>query len=328
MDFKNMNNKELVLSFEKSVASERKMTAEIIRYIAEIDRRRLFIEKGFTSLFDYLTREIGYSPGSAMRRIDAARLLQEMPEVIVKFENGDITLSQATQVQKASRDQKRIKNTHLTPHDNRELFTQIEKLSQKETEQIIAHRLNIPVPKYEKELLHKDNSVTLTLTLTQEQMVILEKAQDMIAHTGANANWADTLTYLAKKELARRTHIRSPKNPKRAPKSTAVAEVNDGIASETSETIRSKRDPTPQALRRRYISQTIRKKLLHPNAVCAYKDQNGKSCDNRRFLQLDHIQSWSRGGNNTVDNLQVLCGVHNRLKYRSEMAINLKGLKT
>jgi hypothetical protein len=153
----------------------------------------------------------------------------------------------------------------------------------------------------EKEILHNNNSVTLTLTFTPEQMAILEKAQNIIAHTGASQTWADTITYLAQKEVARRTNVGQPKNRKTV--TTAVV---------ASTTVAAVKNALPRS---RYIPQKIRKTLLHPNAVCSHKDHTGIPCTNQRFLQIDHIQSWSRGGPNTADNLQVLCGVHNRLKY-------------
>ncbi|MBY0384796.1 HNH endonuclease, partial [bacterium] len=49
------------------------------------------------------------------------------------------------------------------------------------------------------------------------------------------------------------------------------------------------------------------------------KDQNGHRCTSQKFLQIDHIHNWSQGGTHDLENLQVLCGVHNRLKYEREI---------
>jgi exonuclease VII small subunit len=304
-----------VTNFENLVFSERKITAHVIKHIAEIDRRRLFLEKGFTSVFDYLVKDIGYSPSAAMRRIDAARLMQELPEVVEKLETGSLTLSQATQVQKAARDFKKIKHANLNTETKRELFLQIENTSQKATEKIIAQTLDLPVPTHEKETLHRDHSVTLTLTFTAEQMEILEKAQDMIAHSGVSNDWAETVTYLAKKEVVRRTVTRTIKQDSTDTQITDTAAVVK-VCTETPEMIQSKSIKNSKISNKRYIPQSIRKKLLHANAICSYKDHHGKYCKSQRFLQIDHIKNYCRGGGNTLDNLQVLCGVHNRLKYQ------------
>ncbi|MBY0314691.1 MAG: HNH endonuclease [Bdellovibrionales bacterium] len=301
MNLKILAKEELMSQFKLHVANERKITAEVIKYIAEIDRRRLYLENSCTSLFDFLVKQMGYSPGAAMRRIDAARLIHELPEVLEKIETGALTLSQATQVQKASRELKKVKKSDLTTQDKRQLFKDIENTNQRESDRIIAATLDLPIPKVEKEILHKNNSVTLTITFTPEQMELLEKTQNMIAHTRASTTWADTIFYLAKKELDRRTRVRTPA-PRQSAKtenpSTAVAAVKSALP------------------RNRYIPQKIRKTLLHPNALCSHTDEDGRPCNSQRFLQIDHINNWSRGGSNTPDNLQVLCGVHNRLKYQ------------
>ena len=72
--------------------------------------------------------------------------------------------------------------------------------------------------------------------------------------------------------------------------------------------------------RKRAIPLSERKRLLHPMATCEHRDSEGRQCKNNRFLQIDHIRSWSRGGTHHPENLQVLCGVHNRLKYKKEGA--------
>ncbi len=133
-NFRNLPKNHLVACFENLVRNERKITGQVLECIAEIDRRKIYIEKGHTSLFDFLVKDFGYSPGAAMRRIDGARLLRELPEVAEKFENGSLTLSQATQVQRASRDLKKTKNEFISSEQKRNLIIQIENSSQKETE--------------------------------------------------------------------------------------------------------------------------------------------------------------------------------------------------
>jgi hypothetical protein len=57
------------------VASERKITAEIIVHIQEIDQKKIYLQMGFPNLYSFLTEHIGYTAASAQRRIEAARLL-------------------------------------------------------------------------------------------------------------------------------------------------------------------------------------------------------------------------------------------------------------
>lgn len=233
-----------------------------------------------------------------MRRIDAARLLCDIPQVTEKIKQGTITISQTTQIQRALRDYKKIKKEPLSKSEKHALFTKIENTNQKETEKIIATTLGLPITTIQKQQLHRDSSVTLTLTFTAEQFELLEKAQNMISHAVPNRQWADTLTYLAQKEVTRRSTHKSSKN------STPVASVE-----------KTTMNTKIESRRTRYIPASIRKTMLDANATCMFKNKDGGTCKNKRFLQIDHIQSWSSGGSNTLDNLQVLCGTHNRFKY-------------
>jgi hypothetical protein len=82
---------------------EKNLLQEILWTIKEIDSRRMYLDFGYASLFLYLTQGVGYSEGSAQRRIDGARLLKELPEISSMIQSGEIKLSQVAMVQKASR---------------------------------------------------------------------------------------------------------------------------------------------------------------------------------------------------------------------------------
>ena len=287
MNYHNLSNASLISNFTSLVHQERKITTQVLECIAEIDRRKLYVEKGFSSLFDFLVRDHGYSPGAAMRRVDGARLLCELPEVAEKFESGALTLSQANQIQRAAREMKKS-DTPLSIEDKQELIVQVEHASKKETEKIIAAALHLPLQAVQKETFHHDDSVTLTMTFSKEQIEKLEQLRDKIAHCVPDSSWVEMFSYLAQKELSRRT------------KTKAI--VEKGLTSKISNS-------------RRTISSSIRKTLLHANAKCEYTDSHGKHCQSTRYLQIDHIKSVSRDGGNELENLQVLCGVHNRYKY-------------
>ncbi len=352
MNLKSLSNTNLVSCFKNFVLNERKITRHVLECIAEIDHRKLYLEMNHTSLFDYLVKDFGYSPGAAMRRIDGARLLMELPDMAEKFERGSLTLSQATQVQRASRELKKTKNEFISTNQKRDLILQIENSSQKQTEQTLAVALDLPIVPTQKEVLHRDQSVTLTLTFTLEQMQLIEQAKNMISHGVPNNNWADVFTYLAKREVARRTTIRASVVSHAKRKSTPVAahqseepavvagfgstldpvtavaalkipnETKDmsGIRVNESRDYSTKKTDmnSLRAPARRALPTETRKKLLHSGAVCEHRYSNGTQCSNRKFLQIDHIHSLSRGGTHDLRNLQVLCGLHNRRKYQQE----------
>ncbi len=54
---------------------ERDCTVAIIDHLAEMDRRKLYRDRGHSSLFNYVTNELHYSTAAAYRRIKAARFV-------------------------------------------------------------------------------------------------------------------------------------------------------------------------------------------------------------------------------------------------------------
>src|SRR5687767_5917316 len=107
MNLKTSSSREIDSSLNNFIQKESEILHHIIEHLAEIDRRKAYLEFGFPSLFEYLTRGKKYSAASAQRRIDAARLAKEVPAVIEKIKEGSINLHQLSEVQRADREFKK-----------------------------------------------------------------------------------------------------------------------------------------------------------------------------------------------------------------------------
>ena len=86
---------------------EQQLNVTVIDHLREIEARRLYLRRGFSSLFDYAVRELGYTDSAASRRINAMRLCKEFEEVREGLQDGSITLTTAAQLQNAFDRQKR-----------------------------------------------------------------------------------------------------------------------------------------------------------------------------------------------------------------------------
>ena len=104
------------------VQKERKITVEMIEHLCEIDQRKLYLKRGFSSLFDYATKELGYNEGSAYRRINAMKLCREFPETISKIQNGSLNLTTASKLQaffeKQRKNQSKLRRSDSSPRRN------------------------------------------------------------------------------------------------------------------------------------------------------------------------------------------------------------------
>ena len=96
---KQLSNKELLSQTKSLVQKERNLHIRILHHLREINSRKLYFEMGFSSLFDYTVRELGYSEGAAYRRIKAMKLCQDLPETENQLQSGKLSLSAASQLQ-------------------------------------------------------------------------------------------------------------------------------------------------------------------------------------------------------------------------------------
>jgi len=68
-----LSDRELRDALVDATANERGATARVISLLAEYDRRRLYLEDGYSSLFAYCTDALHLSESAAYSRIQAAR---------------------------------------------------------------------------------------------------------------------------------------------------------------------------------------------------------------------------------------------------------------
>ena len=80
---------------------EHQIEVVVIDHLREIDKRRLYLRRGFSSLFDYAVRELGYSDAAAWRRLKAMRLCADFDGVRERLQDGSMTLNAAAQLQNA-----------------------------------------------------------------------------------------------------------------------------------------------------------------------------------------------------------------------------------
>ena len=101
MNLKHLTDKTLLNDLKMLVANERIFLTKILHHLWEVESRKLYSDLGYPTLFEYAKRELGYSEAAAGRRIQAARLIKQNPQVEKKIESGEISLSNAASAQRA-----------------------------------------------------------------------------------------------------------------------------------------------------------------------------------------------------------------------------------
>jgi hypothetical protein len=119
------------------VGSHRRVTADLIAHLSEVDARRLHVGRGFSSLFGYCVECLGFSEDEACRRIDAARLVRKFPEIYSLLEGGLVSLTVLG-----------LLKHHLTAGNHRELFAGVSRSSvrqAKEWQRIFAYCVGLTI---------------------------------------------------------------------------------------------------------------------------------------------------------------------------------------
>ncbi len=102
-----LSDRKLLRQTSTLVRHERHLQGAVIDHLAEIDARRLYLQRGCSSLFDYAVRELGYSDAAAGRRVGAVRLCADQPDARERLRDGSLTLSAAAELQWAFDRQRR-----------------------------------------------------------------------------------------------------------------------------------------------------------------------------------------------------------------------------
>lgn len=333
---------ELIKRFGTLVQSERKLTAEIVEYIKEIDFRKIYLDLGYTSLFAYLTEGIGYTAASAQRRIDSARLLRDLPEIKNEIQSGKLNLMQLAVVAQSVRAKEKQDPVTVTNEDKREILRQVANQNLFETQATVSQLLDIQVVDTEKARAQRDGSVRLEMTITSNETQTLERVKELLSSTHPYLSNKDLLLVLCREFLKRKDplvveeRLRTKERGRSGSAKTSAcpvvqtgATVSSASPVSSSSSIipvsRSTRASNVQATSKmevKRVSHKVRRFILDRDRCCQWTDNStGLRCKSRFDLEVDHRQPRWAGGDNSTNNLQVLCGVHNRLKYRQNAGL-------
>ena len=108
-------------------SQDRKLTLSLLLHLNEIERRQLYLKRGYSSMFVYCTSHLRFSEPAAARRIRTARCLARFPELHTYLESGDVNLTTVSMVAK-----------FLRPENAGVLLARIRGKSRREVEQVVA----------------------------------------------------------------------------------------------------------------------------------------------------------------------------------------------
>jgi hypothetical protein len=302
-----LNSEQLILRTKCLVTEERLATLSLIEHLEEISRRMLYAKLGYSSLWDFFTRELGLSEGAAQRRIQAMRLLRDVPEAKASLESGKLSPSNAAKVQSFRQAEKKMGRQP----DAKQLVVQVESLSQRQCEAKLFEISPQALPREQERIVSAKDERELKFLVSPQLYEKLQRLKALLAHSKPEASYAELLEYLADESLARlakrKAVVTKAGNHDEATAAAAVtgasAEGSGKFALQVRALPVGKRVYLPVALRRAV--------LMRSGGPCEYQNE-GRSCTSRYRIEIDHRRPLAKGGANTFENLRSLCWHHNR----------------
>jgi len=286
MDLKKIKDNELLLQIKEYVSDERRALVCILAHLREIERRRLYSERGFKSLFDYAVGELSYSEDQAARRIQAMRLIKDVPEVEHKIASGELSLSNAHQVQTLFRNlEQKESDRMMTKVEKLKVLASVEHKSRREAERVlIKWQPQAALPKERERIVANDISEVRFL-LSEKLKAKLEAVRSLLGPRGVGLGYAELFEEMSDLSLQALKTKRFGKNR------------TNRVGSKKAVTLQ----PVQQSNNPRYISKAMKHQIWERDRGSCTR------CGGQRNLNYDHIRPVALGGKSESENLRLLC---------------------
>ncbi|MGZ3768291.1 MAG: HNH endonuclease [Bdellovibrio sp.] len=319
-----ISNSDLEFQLKNLVAKERKLLHVILEHIKEVDLRKIYLERAYSSLYEYLVKELGYSGSAAMRRLEAARLLKEVPTLAEKIQDGSVNLSQIGELSRALKEKEKTCGMKVSCAQKEELVAVIMGRTTQETQKELSLALDVQPKNHDSQRMQQDESIRLEITLTKEQYQKLITCKDLAAASlykeQKDSSLGSLIEALADQYLAKKMKPKADISPAKTKTKTKTRDTKNAVilatktVSETERVIKSRVNNT--------LTPKTRKAILSRDLCCQFKDRKtGRQCRSTYSLQVDHKTSLWASGDHSIENLQVLCFYHNQFKYQKESKI-------
>ena len=265
-----LSDNELIKRIKYLSSHERILKTKVLKYLWEMNRRRLYSDLGHRSSFDFLVKELSYSEQQAWQHINGMTFLKNMPNSSSKIEQGSLNLGNINLLNRF------FKNSGISnKKEKEEIMNKIENCSTSQCEKIlseIAKNKGNQNP-FQKTIIKRTDADThrLHVCLKEDAINKMNSIRGYLAHQG-HKEINQLLEYIIEVVYL----ILSERNsPTKVPFTTQTSSKN--------------------------ISEAIKKEV--------WRRANGKcqKCSSTFALQIDHITPKARGGTNYIDNLRLLC---------------------
>ncbi|MCM0606028.1 MAG: hypothetical protein KA715_08050 [Xanthomonadaceae bacterium] len=198
---------------------------ELVEVLQQVETHRVFLLKGYSSLFAYVVSELGLSENIAYSLITIARKAREIPELKSQLAAGSLTLTNAKQIVAV-----------LTPQNKTEWLEKASLLSSRQLEKAVVE-LKPHLSTTERASYTSKNRVKLEVGLSEAEMLRLRRVQDLLSQSQKRAvSLEETMSTLCAEYLKRHDPVQKAKR--------SIVKKGMDAQLKTSEKIPEKESPT------------------------------------------------------------------------------------
>jgi 5-methylcytosine-specific restriction endonuclease McrA len=312
----------LLQSAAANAGHERTATADLLADLAEIDARKLYLPTGYPSMFAFCVGELRLSEDAAYKRIAVARAARRFPGIFEAVARGRLHLTAIT-----------LLSPYLTEDTAAGLLEAAADKTKAEIEHLLAERF----PKSDlltcvAEMPTSGSAAQLAPERVGDPQVVVESGPDVPQLAPERVVDRPRVTPLSARSFALQVTLDQSAHDKlrhlqallshQIP-SGEIAQVIEkafdlAIAELEKRKLAATGKPRPRpatpSTKPRHIPAHVRRAVWkRDQGQCTFVSENGRRCDARHLVQLDHIEPIALGGESTVANLRLRCHAHNQL---------------
>jgi 5-methylcytosine-specific restriction endonuclease McrA len=339
-----LSDEQVVEKIRTIVSREFLSLAELLSLLAEMDDRMLYAKPGFSSLFAFIVKELHLSEHAAYNRITAARAAKRFPLILTLIAEEKIHLTAITTLAPI-----------LTQENHEELLSKAVHASKLEVERIraiSAPRPDLPdmlrtLPDATRSGTSRGQEICEDSGAASPAASAVPDAPERLERCSVTAPPCTPARRDAVSPLSeQRVKIQFTGSEKLRSKIERAKELLrhkhpqgklEEIFEEALDALLAKKDPEIriEQKRRRSVSMQRSQKSGHPQTrhipqhvkdlvwqrdqeKCQYVSPDGRRCEERGFLEFDHIEPFAKGGSSDdPDNLRLACRAHNQWAMRT-----------
>jgi len=320
--------------------------AEFLVALADFDRRGSWLELGYSSLFYFLHRELGLSKGAAHYRKTAAELAQRFPEIVEPLRDGRLCITSIVHLAKVltaeNRHEMLPKFFHCSKREAMAVAAALHPANAAPHRDVVTALRTVSAPLLtEAAAPHQSASQFEAVVQPVEPIVSPSTAADVSASAPTEIAPASSLPKPVRRDSAEpltdevsRLHVTVSRRflEKLEAARDALSHARPGASAEAileagldlvlqrhasrKGLVRKPRHDRPAAKSSGLTATVKRQVWTRDRGRCQWPLESGGVCGSALRVEFDHIVPRAGGGPSTIENIRLLCRVHNDLAAR------------